>query len=239
LRQHRERTAKSLEQFLEVGMKIHEQKCQHPQRQHEEDGRIQHGARHLRAQFLFARLKIGDLRQHHVQKATRFAGLHHGHVHARENVRRFGHRFRQRHAVNHQIVNSFHFAAAAGVEASEYRMTSARLNDTPAASKLESRRVKFSNALAETRWDWNLNEISPRLLARLGFGLFLGRRAFREADRAQTASFHLAKRVGPARGLQLAFGDGAIGLQCFVAKRGHGRELSCGLRTRRRSFLVR
>ena len=42
---------------------------------------------------------------------------------------------------------SFHFAWAAGVEASLYRITSARLNGTPAASKLESRRVKFSSVL--------------------------------------------------------------------------------------------
>src|SRR5438270_5173136 len=44
----------------------------------------------------------------------------------------------------------FHLAAAAGAEASLQRMTKARLNGTPAASKLESRRVKFSSMRAET-----------------------------------------------------------------------------------------
>src|SRR6266481_4415914 len=44
----------------------------------------------------------------------------------------------------------FHFAAAAGAEASLQRITSARLSGTPAASRLESRRVKFSSIRAET-----------------------------------------------------------------------------------------
>src|SRR2546427_11866597 len=44
---------------------------------------------------------------------------------------------------------SFHFALAAGVEASLYRITNARLKGTPAASRLESKRVKFSNARPE------------------------------------------------------------------------------------------
>src|SRR5436309_9019637 len=45
---------------------------------------------------------------------------------------------------------SFHFAAAAGAEASLQRITNARLSGTPAASRLESRRVKFSSIRAET-----------------------------------------------------------------------------------------
>jgi hypothetical protein len=40
---------------------------------------------------------------------------------------------------------SFHFAPAAGVEDSLVRITRARLNGTPAASRLESSRVKFSS----------------------------------------------------------------------------------------------
>src|ERR1051326_8937538 len=57
---------------------------------------------------------------------------------------------------------SFHLAAAAGAEASRHNMTSARLKGTPAASKLESRRVKFSSIRAETFWAWpkeSLNEL--------------------------------------------------------------------------------
>src|SRR5437867_9845124 len=45
---------------------------------------------------------------------------------------------------------SFHFAAAAGAEASLQRITNARLSGTPAASRLESRRVKFSSIRADT-----------------------------------------------------------------------------------------
>ena len=48
---------------------------------------------------------------------------------------------------------AFHLAAANGLEASLQRMTSARLNGTPAASKLESSRVKFSSIRGVTFLD--------------------------------------------------------------------------------------
>src|SRR4051812_28275573 len=56
---------------------------------------------------------------------------------------------------------SRHLADAAGLDDSLQRITSARLNGTPAASKLESRRVKFSSALPETFCELNLNEKFP------------------------------------------------------------------------------
>src|SRR5580704_11868397 len=56
---------------------------------------------------------------------------------------------------------SLHFAETAGVEASLARITSARLNGTPAASRLESSRVKFSSALGEIFLDSNLKEKFP------------------------------------------------------------------------------
>ena len=43
---------------------------------------------------------------------------------------------------------SFHFSLATGTVASRWRMTRARLNGTPAASRLDSRRVKFSSVRA-------------------------------------------------------------------------------------------
>src|ERR1039458_6385166 len=48
---------------------------------------------------------------------------------------------------------SFHFALAAGLEASLWRITSARLNGTPAASRLDSSRVKFSSSRPDTLAD--------------------------------------------------------------------------------------
>ena len=41
------------------------------------------------SQFLFARLKIGDLRQHHIEKSARFTRLHHGDINAGKGLRRF------------------------------------------------------------------------------------------------------------------------------------------------------
>src|SRR5580692_8009804 len=55
----------------------------------------------------------------------------------------------------------FHLAATTGDLASLQRITSARLSGTPAASKLESNRVKFSSALGETFLDSNLKEKFP------------------------------------------------------------------------------
>src|SRR5438067_13863066 len=52
-----------------------------------------------------------------------------------------------------RLWTSFHLAAATGAEASLQRMTNARLKGTPAASKLDSRRVKFSSIRAETFLD--------------------------------------------------------------------------------------
>src|ERR1022692_1718125 len=50
-------------------------------------------------------------------------------------------------------------------------MTSARLSGTPAASKLESNRVKFSSAFAETFFASNLKDMFP---GDLGVEPFLG-----------------------------------------------------------------
>src|SRR5262245_11889097 len=44
---------------------------------------------------------------------------------------------------------SFHLAAAAGADASLQRITRARLKGTPAARRLESKRVKFSSIRPE------------------------------------------------------------------------------------------
>src|SRR2546427_12029331 len=57
---------------------------------------------------------------------------------------------------------SFHFALAAGVEASLYRITNARLNGTPAAKRLESSRVKFSSARPEIFSDFFPSERDAR-----------------------------------------------------------------------------
>ena len=106
---------------------------------------------HLRFQLLFARLKFRDLRQHHVEKAARLARLHHRHIDARKGLRRFRHRVGQRHAVHHQVVDFLPL----GLRRRRRRLpcariTSARLNGTPAASRLDSSRVKFSSSFAET-----------------------------------------------------------------------------------------
>ena len=58
-------------------------------------------------QLFFARLEIGDLRQHQIQKPARFARLHHGDINPRESVRRFSHRIGQRHAIDDEIMNFF------------------------------------------------------------------------------------------------------------------------------------
>src|SRR5665213_3672765 len=55
----------------------------------------------------------------------------------------------------------FHCARAAGAAVSLERITSARLNGTPAASRLERSRVKFSSSLVETFFDSNLKERLP------------------------------------------------------------------------------
>src|SRR5580700_10925823 len=56
---------------------------------------------------------------------------------------------------------SFHLAATVGEEASLQRITNARLSGTPAASRLDNKRVKFSSALGETFLDSNLKEKFP------------------------------------------------------------------------------
>jgi hypothetical protein len=48
---------------------------------------------------------------------------------------------------------AFHLAAAVGLDDSLHRMTNARLNGTPAASRLESSRVNVSNMRGVTRLD--------------------------------------------------------------------------------------
>src|SRR5437660_1172727 len=57
---------------------------------------------------------------------------------------------------------SRHFALATGLEDSLYKITSARLRGTPAASKLESNRVKFSSARPEIFAGFLKNEIDPK-----------------------------------------------------------------------------
>src|SRR5947208_10224480 len=44
----------------------------------------------------------------------------------------------------------FHFAAATGADASLHKITNARLSGTPAANRLDNKRVKFSSIRAET-----------------------------------------------------------------------------------------
>jgi hypothetical protein len=44
---------------------------------------------------------------------------------------------------------------------------------------------------------------------------------FGQADRTQAQRFHLPQRVGPARGVKLPFGHGAVALQRSVGKGGH------------------
>jgi len=109
---------------------------------------------------LFPRLEIRDLRQHHVEKAARFARLDHRDIHARNVSGDFASRSPAT-CVHHEIVDLFHFAFAAGAEASLCKITSARLNGTPAASKLDSNRVKFSSSFAETFLDAKSKVIFP------------------------------------------------------------------------------
>ena len=85
--------------------------------------------------------------------------------------------------------------------------------------------MKFSSSFAETFRDWNLNEILPRSSKPAGRAEpFLSdrRAAFsNEIHRTQAERFHLAQRIGPARGVKHALGNFAVGLQRSVGKRGH------------------
>ena len=117
---------------------------------------------------------------------------------------------------------SFHLAAAAGLEASLQRITSARLSGTPAASKLESSRVKFSSisrrdlaGLKGEARSW-LRDIRRSLRAIFGRGFF------RETDGFKPAFLHLAERFLPPAGFKLAFGQRAVELKRFILKQGHG-----------------
>src|ERR1043165_7246468 len=89
----------------------------------------------------------------------------------------------------------FHFSAATGEEASLQRITRARLSGTPAASKLESKRVKFSSILGDTF-------LAPP------------RERFRESEEAFS--------FGSAEGSLSAFLGGALPLTGFASARRMG-----------------
>ena len=109
-----------------------------------------------------------------------------------------------------------------------HRMTSARLNGTPAASKLESSRVKVSSG-ARRNLLASKFEIQTRGRARRGGGIgsraFLGRAFgggfFREADRLESLFLHLPEGFLPPARLNLALGDSAGGLKRFVLEKWH------------------
>ena len=73
LRDQRQRAVDVVENVLKLRNEKRQQHRQHDQREHQQNARIQHRRQHLRLQFLFARLKFRDLRQHHVQKSAGLA----------------------------------------------------------------------------------------------------------------------------------------------------------------------
>ena len=130
------------------GMKKHEQENDHAHGEGHQHGGIHHRRGDLGAQFLFARLEIGDLREHDIKEAAGLARLDHGRVDAREHVGRFGHGDLASGAPSMTASwSSRHFAPAAGLDAFlvEDRQRAAE-SGTPAVSRLESERVKSSSA---------------------------------------------------------------------------------------------
>src|SRR4029078_11542933 len=89
----------------------------------------------------------------------------------------------------------FHFSAATGEDASLQRITSARLSGTPAASRLESKRVKFSNSFEETFCEPNLKKnLSPAGALPFLAGTFLGAPFLAEPFFAEARSERLTGR---------------------------------------------
>ena len=104
----------ALEDELETRDEEHEQKHDHGQRQHEQDGGIHHGRQHLGLELLFPRLEVGDLREDHVEESARLAGLDHGHVNPGKRLRGARHRLGQGDAVDHEIVEFLPFGLGHG-----------------------------------------------------------------------------------------------------------------------------
>ena len=99
-------------------MKKDEQENHHADRQRQQHGGVHHRGGDLRAQFLFARLEIGDLREHDIEEPARLARLHHRRVDARENLGRFAMATASGAPSMTASWSSRHLAPAAGLELS-------------------------------------------------------------------------------------------------------------------------
>ncbi len=95
----------ALEDDLEPRNEEDHEEDQHADREDQQDDRVHQRAHRLRLDLLFPRLKVGDLRQHHVEESARLARLDHRHVDARKGLGRPGHRLGHRHAVDHHVVD--------------------------------------------------------------------------------------------------------------------------------------
>ena len=162
-----------LEHLLETRNEEHHQEDQHADCQEQQNGGIKHRRHHLGRANPFP--APGNRRSAPAPgpEIRRFRPPQPSPHRRGERFRARGHGVGQRHAVHHRIVNRLPFGLGGGLEASLQRMTSARLNGTPAASKLDRSRVKFSSVRGETFLDPKL-KFSPGAAPAGGAGV--GRR---------------------------------------------------------------
>ena len=222
LRDQRQSAMHAAENLLEFRDEKYQQHREHDQRQHQQDARINHRGRHLRLQILFPCLEIGDLCQHHVEESARLAGFDHRGINARKSLRRFLHRIGQRHAVNDQVVDFLPPGLGGG------RGSFLVKNDQRAAQGHARREQAGEQAreifqvLRGNLFRFELEgKVSECRRQRGAVFRHCRRGLFGQADRAQAQRLHLPQRVGPARGVKLPLGDGAVALQGSVGKGGH------------------
>ena len=194
------------------------QKHQYAHRKKQQNRGIHECRRDLRLDVFFARLEIGDLREHDIEKASRFTRLDHRHVNPRERVGRTLHRLRERHAVDHEVVDFLPFLLRdrfGGLAVQNHQRTAeghARRQQAGEQTREVLQHPRRDLRLAAERDVKTCRGLTAagtrRLIRRMRRRrIFRGRRRrFDELDRFQATAFNLTHRFVPVARIEETFG---------------------------------